>query len=334
MAVCQARVIAPSGAALVAAMPSAGNCASRPTPPFSTRLLVVTIERNDLRFSYPMTSSLRCRSFSGGHCDWMMGKRGAGLAMRVSNRSAANHQIGAARSEQGHPSKGTPAASRRTWEILPATAFGPLLCLQAKSSTPRRAPRAPWPPSSPCCGVTSSTLLMMCDTLLVQPNVCQVLVQIVARRDLPALHVRAHRHDAVPECHRQLMRLVVDALLQLAHPHARLVDIGLLQHPVVDVDHLRIGEETVVLTINLVRQPAADIGNRVDDVLAVGLQRHVELTTAHTVEPWACRNHLLGRLDADLAPFIDQPGTNNLVGLVHVAIEELERQVLLTRLFQ
>src|SRR5262249_14913025 len=44
-------------------------------------------------------SSLRCRSFSGGHCDWMTGKRGVGLAMRVSNRSGRSpSSIGAARS--------------------------------------------------------------------------------------------------------------------------------------------------------------------------------------------------------------------------------------------
>ena len=82
------------------------------------------------------------------------------------------------------------------------------------------------------------------------------------------------------------------------------------------------------------RQPAADVGDRIDDVLAVGLQSHGEVAAAHGVEPWPGGHHLLGRLDADLAPFVDQPGADDLVGLVDVAVEELERQVLLPRFLE
>src|SRR5215470_17507516 len=82
------------------------------------------------------------------------------------------------------------------------------------------------------------------------------------------------------------------------------------------------------------RQKAADVGDRVDDWLASGLQHHREVPAAHRVELGSYWNHSLRGFDADLAPLIDQPGTNYFVGLVDATVEQFELQVLLARLLQ
>src|SRR5262249_26127872 len=56
-----------------------------------------------------------------------------------------------------------------------------------------------------------------CD-LLVEPHVGQVLVEVMAWADLPALHVGAQRNDAVPIGHHHFVSLGVEhALLERAH---------------------------------------------------------------------------------------------------------------------
>src|SRR3990172_5270249 len=78
MAVCQASVIAPLGAAPAGVTPSVGNCASVAALPASMSLLVSALELADLQLSYPMASSL-CdpRCLSGGLSDLMLTERDA-----------------------------------------------------------------------------------------------------------------------------------------------------------------------------------------------------------------------------------------------------------------
>ena len=47
--------------------------------------------------------------------------------------------------------------------------------------------------------------------LLVQPDIRQILIEVMARADLPAFHVGPHRHDAIPPGHHQLVRANIDA---------------------------------------------------------------------------------------------------------------------------
>ena len=82
------------------------------------------------------------------------------------------------------------------------------------------------------------------------------------------------------------------------------------------------------------RQIFADIGERVDDVLAVALGGHVEIAGALRLEPRAGRQHPLGDLDADLAPIVDGPDAVIFVGLVGRAVEQLEAEVLLPGFLQ
>ena len=64
--------------------------------------------------------------------------------------------------------------------------------------------------------------------LLIEPDLVQMLVQIVARRDLPALHVGAVRDDPVPPIANQKVCLLVEhEALELAKYLAGLNQIGL-----------------------------------------------------------------------------------------------------------
>src|SRR5436190_14480902 len=82
------------------------------------------------------------------------------------------------------------------------------------------------------------------------------------------------------------------------------------------------------------RQVFADIGERVDDVLAVPFGGDVEVAVAHRLKPRAGRLHALGHLEADFAPLIDHPDAVIFVRLIRRAVEQLEAQILGARLLQ
>ncbi len=75
------------------------------------------------------------------------------------------------------------------------------------------------------------------------------------------------------------------------------------------------------------RQIFADIGERVDNVLAIALNGHVKISGALRGKPRADRQHLLRDLESDLAPVIDRPDAVVFVRLIRRAIEQLEAQI-------
>src|SRR5689334_22470233 len=82
-------------------------------------------------------------------------------------------------------------------------------------------------------GITSSTRLVMywytCSAVrcFVQPDIRQVLVDVVARTDLPAVHIGTLGDFAVPPDHRKLPRLCIDdASLVLSHQRTLLGEVG------------------------------------------------------------------------------------------------------------
>jgi hypothetical protein len=48
---------------------------------------------------------------------------------------------------------------------------------------------------------------------LIQPNIRQILIQVVARADLPAFQIRADRQDTIPPSDHQLVRTHGDSVL-------------------------------------------------------------------------------------------------------------------------
>src|SRR6267143_1395544 len=73
--------------------------------------------------------------------------------------------------------------------------------------------------------------------LLVKPDRPEILIEEMARTDLPALDIGSVGHDPVPPQGHDLVRLVVQRmLLELAHQLALLCRIGLVQHPLIKID--------------------------------------------------------------------------------------------------
>src|SRR5215831_457107 len=71
MAVCQASVMDPLGAAVAAVTPRWVNGATKAAPPANRSLLLSAMELVDPPLSSPMVSSLRGHRFPGGLCDWV-----------------------------------------------------------------------------------------------------------------------------------------------------------------------------------------------------------------------------------------------------------------------
>ncbi len=107
-----------------------------------------------------------------------------------------------------------------------------------------------------------------------------------------------------------------------------------MQHRLIEIDLLLVLVVAVVLGIDRMRQELADVEQRIDHGLAVEVDRHVEGAAAQRVEERTGRQHALRDLEPDLAPLVDHPGGDILVGLVDVAVHQLEFEPLGARLLQ
>src|SRR5215468_9603793 len=75
--------------------------------------------------------------------------------------------------------------------------------------------------------------------LLVEPDRAEILVQVMARADLPALDIGSVRHDPVPPQQKHSVRLVIKhVFLKFAHHRALSCRIGLAQHLLIEIDLL------------------------------------------------------------------------------------------------
>src|SRR5271166_3110353 len=71
----------------------------------------------------------------------------------------------------------------------------------------------------------------------IEPDRCQVLIEVVTRADLPALDVGGVGNDPIPPQHPDRMGLgIYREFLELAHQGALLGKVGLAQHLVIEVD--------------------------------------------------------------------------------------------------
>src|SRR3984893_3268780 len=76
------------------------------------------------------------------------------------------------------------------------------------------------------------------------------------------------------------------------------------------------------------RQVLCAIEQRVDNVLSIAVEHRFELATAQRLAKGPGRHHPLSYLYADLAPLVDDPKGIELVGLIDIAVEQLESQPL------
>ena len=131
------------------------------------------------------------------------------------------------------------------------------------------------------------------------------------------------------------MRLVIEQVFfEPAHQDALFCRVGFVQHLLVERDLGVILVMRVILGIDRFRQEFLDIEQRVDQAMAGGLEHDIEIAAAHRFEPRPGRLDTLGYVQPDLAPLVDQPGRDVFVGLVDIAVEQLEGEPLGPRLLQ
>src|SRR5690348_4746503 len=124
----------------------------------------------------------------------------------------------------------------------------------------------------------SATAMM----LFVQPDRRQILVQVVARADLPALYVGPVRDDAVPPQHRKLVRFGVDdVLFEFPHQSALPASIGLVQHGLIEIDFLLVVVISIIFGIDRPRQDFLSVEQRIDDTRTVRFEHDVEMAAPH-----------------------------------------------------
>ena len=117
------------------------------------------------------------------------------------------------------------------------------------------------------------------------------------------------------------MRLgIEDQLFEFSHQLTLAREIGLPQHAVVEFDLCWILVVSKIRTRDRVRQVFGPIEQRVDDVLAFAIERRIEFALPQRLGKRARRQHALGHLDANFAPFVYDPGCIELVGLVDIAV--------------
>src|SRR5215471_16668210 len=121
-------------------------------------------------------------------------------------------------------------------------------------------------------------------TSFIEPDCRQVLVEEMARTDLPAFDIGAVGDDSVPPQGHNFVRLLVEhVLLKLPHQCALLCRIGLMQHALIEIDIVGIIEISVLLGECRARLVLADIEHWVDHTLAVAFNGDIKAAIAQTL---------------------------------------------------
>src|SRR3989442_9012561 len=181
-------------------------------------------------------------------------------------------------------------------------------------------------------GIIRSTRLTMylptaARALLAEPDRVELVVQVVARSDGPALDLRAVGDDPVPLERVEVVRLLLhesplefpDVLLALLRVNrAALLLVELVQHRVRVAAVVR---RALVLGLELVE---VEVG--LHDVAALEVHRHVEVTAAELRIVLGRFDHLLLDVQTDLPPLVDQPDSDGLVRHGDSTVLEGERE--------
>src|SRR6516164_2348807 len=157
----------------------------------------------------------------------------------------------------------------------------------------------------------------------------------MAWTDLPALHIRPVRHGAIPigDPHRVGLG-IEDISLEFSYQRALPGWVRLVQYLFVERHLVWIFELGVIAAEDRPGKVALYVERRVRYSVAVGRRDDLEIAAPHCVEPGAGGRHPLRHLDADFLPFIDQPSADIFIGLIDVAVQQLEAEPLGAGLFQ
>src|SRR3989441_3132195 len=183
-------------------------------------------------------------------------------------------------------------------------------------------------------GIISKTRLTMywitrADRLPGQPHRVELLVQVVAGRDGPAVDLRVVGNDAVPLQGIDVVDLLVEepplevpdrALAPLHVAGLALLLVELVERP---VDVAAVVRRALVLGLELVQ-----IEVRVHRVATLEVRGHVEAAAAQLRVVLGGLDDLLPHVEPDLPPLVDQPHADRLVGHRHAAVLVHEREAL------
>src|SRR6266404_2781486 len=191
-------------------------------------------------------------------------------------------------------------------------------------------------PSNAAARSDLSFIVSPCSAVLfVKPYRFQVLIEIMTGADLPTLYIRAVGNNAVIPEQEYLVGLAIEhMLLEVAHQDPLLRRVGLPQHPIVQINLLLVVELSIARDIDRSRQVPLHIEQWVDHTVAIAVHDGIEIAVPHRLEPGTRRQDALRDVEPDLAPLIDHPGRVILVGLVDVAIHQLEGEPLGAGLLQ
>src|SRR5262245_13205702 len=162
--------------------------------------------------------------------------------------------------------------------------------------------------------------------LLRQPDVPQILIDVVTRCDLPALHFRPVRHDALPpKGGGKLVSLFIDnAFLELPDELQAFFRVGgsallvvqIVQHAVLVA---RVIDGTLVAAHEL-----EELQIRVVHKITGEIDPSLVVTLAKIIEVGAFFLLNVIDIEPDLAPLIDDVDTRHFIGLSHVPVLERE----------
>src|SRR5215469_3508370 len=156
----------------------------------------------------------------------------------------------------------------------------------------------------------------------------------MAWADLPALYIRPVRHGAIPIGDPHRVRLSIeDISLEFSHQRALPGRARLMQHLFIERYLVWIFELGVIAAEDRPGKVALYVEHRVRYSVAIGRRDDLEIAAPHCVEPGAGGRHSLLHLDADFLPFIDEPGADIFIGLIDLAVQQLEAEPLGAGLF-
>src|SRR5262245_27703359 len=158
--------------------------------------------------------------------------------------------------------------------------------------------------------------------LLAQPHRIELLVEVVTRGDHPAPDLRAVRDDPVPLERVDVVHLFVqEPPLELADEPLALLGVRDPALLLVQLVEGLVGVATVVGRALVLRLELVEIEVGLDDVAALKIRGDLEVAGPQDLAVVRGRlDHLLLHGEADLAPLVDQPDAERLVGHGHAPV--------------
>src|ERR1041384_8352227 len=156
------------------------------------------------------------------------------------------------------------------------------------------------------CGFSYSQFSIFDSMSLCQPHVAQVLIDIMAGTDLPALQPRAVRHDALPPEERKLIGLLSDdPFLHLPKKRQAVFQIKHTALALVHVIEAGIFITRIMCRTRIAAQIFEQIEIRFFNECAIEIAARAEISLPQIVEIRSALERRVRDIKTDFAPLID-----------------------------